>query len=171
MICHFAVLAVIVASTAEAELVANAADGFTLRNAATIPVPPATAWTALIDWRHWWSPAHSYSGTAPTLDPAAGGRLVERWPGGDVLHAIVTNAQSPKRLRPSGGFGPLQALPVGAVFDFALVPDGLGTNITTTYRVVGNAAAELDGFAGPVDAVITEGFARLTRFAVTGKPD
>ncbi|MFZ4690569.1 MAG: SRPBCC family protein [Polymorphobacter sp.] len=156
---------------ANAALTASAPDGFTSQSEATIAVAPAAAWAALVQWPNWWSPAHSYSRTSPSLEARAGGRLVEAWPGGEVLHAVVLNAQPPKLLRMSGGFGPLLSLPVNAILDFTLSPAGTGTKVTMTYRVAGNAAAKLDSLAAPVDAVMSEGFARFTRFAVTSKPE
>lgn len=164
-------LALAAATPAGAALTSSAPDGFVSRHEAIVDVPPARAWTVLTAWHKWWSPAHSYSGTPPVLTPKAGGGLVESWPQGEVLHALVLNAQPPKLLRLGGGFGPLQGLPVNAILDFTLAPAGEGTRITLTYRVAGNAAAALDKLAAPVDAVMGEGFARLTRFATTGKPE
>jgi uncharacterized protein YndB with AHSA1/START domain len=164
-------LALALASPATAALTSSAPDGFVSRHEASVAVPPAKAWAALTAWQRWWSPAHTYSGTAPVLSLKAGGGLIESWPGGEVLHATVMNALPPKLLRLQGGFGPLQALPVNAVLDFVLAPEGDGTKITMVYRVSGNAAAKLDTLAAPVDAVMAEGFARLTRFAATGKAE
>jgi len=156
---------------AGAALVAAAPDGFTSHSETSIAVPPAAAWAALVQWQNWWSPAHSYSRTAPSLEVRAGGRLVESWPGGEVLHAIVLNAQPPVLLRLSGGFGPLQSMPVTAILDFTLAPDGTDTRVSMTYRVAGTVAAKLDSLAAPVDAVMSEAFARLTRLAATGRAD
>jgi hypothetical protein len=164
-------LVMLVATPASAAVIASAPDGFTSRNDALVPVAPDTAWAALLAWHQWWSKDHSYSGTPPHLAAQAGGGLVERWPGGEVLHATVINIQPPKRLRLSGGFGPLQSLPVAAILDFSLVAEGTGTRITMVYSVAGNAAAKLDGLAAPVDGVMAAGLARLARYATTGNPD
>ncbi len=156
---------------ARAAVVASDATSFTIEHQAVWPMPPAGAWAALVQWDRWWSPAHTYSGKAQHLDPVAGGLLAERWAGGSVQHAVVLAAMPPKLLRLSGGFGPLQALPVNAVMDFALAPEGAGTKIILSYRVAGPASAGLMVLAAPVDAVLGDAFARLSRFAVTGKPE
>jgi len=159
------------AAPVAAGVAASAPDGFVSRNEAVLPLAPAQVWAALVQWDRWWSPDHSYSGKAPRLNPVAGGGLVESWPGGEVWHAGVVNAQPPKLLRLNGGFGPLQSLPVNAVLDFQLRPEGSGTKLVMIYTVAGNATAGLDKLAVPVDAVMSGGFARLTRFATTGKPE
>lgn len=159
------------ATPAAAGLTASAPDGFVSRSEAVVALAPAQVWAALVQWDRWWSPEHSYSGKAPSLKPVAGGGLVESWPGGEVLHATVVNALPPKLLRLNGGFGPLQSLPVNAVLDVSLKPEGSGTRLVMTYTVAGSANAGLDKLAAPVDAVMTGGFARLTRYATTGKPD
>lgn len=166
-----ALAAVLVVSPANAEVVDAAPDGFTSRNSAIIAHPPAKVWAALIQWDRWWSPAHSYSGTFVKLEPRAGGDLREDWDGKSVLHATVANFQPPSLLRLNGGFGPLQSLPVNAVLDFALKAEGTETRITMTYRVAGNASAKLDTLAAPVDAVMTQGFNRLSLYVTTGKPE
>lgn len=165
-----AALAALLAAPAMAEVVVSDATSFTSRSEALVAAPPALVWTALLNWDRWWSPAHSYSGTPPVLDARAGGMLIENWPGGSVRHAVVVHAQAPKLLRLTGGFGPLQGLPVDAVLDFTLKPEGQGTRLTMTYRVGGPASAGLDRLAAPVDQVMSEGFARLVRTASTGKP-
>jgi uncharacterized protein YndB with AHSA1/START domain len=159
------------ASLAQAEVVATSADGFTLRHTAKVAVPPRKMWAALIAWDKWWSPAHSYSGRAPKLNPRAGGQLSENWLGGSVLHASVLNAMPNKLLRLSGGFGPLQSMPTTAILDFKLEPDGADTRLTMTYSVAAPTLSKVDQLAAPVDAVLAEGFQRLSRFAVTGKPE
>lgn len=164
-------LALLVGTPATAAIIASAPDGFTSRSDVLVAVTPDKAWEALVAWHQWWSKAHSYSGTPPRLAAHAGGGLVESWPGGEVLHATVVNIQPPKRLRLSGGFGPLQSLPVAAILDFGLVAEGTGTRITMVYSVAGNAAAKLDGLAAPVDGVMAEGLARFARYAATGKPE
>ncbi len=169
LVCGIALL--VLATPATAEVTASAPDGFTSRNTAVVAQPPTKLWAALIRWDRWWSPAHSYSGKVVRLDPRAGGELREDWDGKSVLHAVVVNAQPPSLLRMSGGFGPLQSLPVTAILEFALKPEGAVTRLTMTYRVAGTSASKLDTLAAPVDAVMSEGFARLTRFATTGTPN
>ncbi len=165
-------IALLLAAPAAARLETAAPDGFVSVNTAQLGLPPAQVWQALVDWQIWWDPAHSYSGKAGALqlDAQAGGLLLERWDGGSVAHAQVLLAMPPALLRLSGGFGPLQSLPVTAVLDFALKAEAGGTRLTMTYRVAGAPAAKLETLAAPVDAVMSAGFARLLRFAATGTP-
>ncbi len=148
---------------AGAEIVASAPDGFTLRFEGVAARPPEDAWAALADWSGWWPDAHSYSGKASNLsfEAEADGELEEAWEGGSVSHGEVVLAMPPKLLRMHAGFGPLQALPVAGVLEFALAPEGQGTRLTMTYRVGGPASARLDSLAAPVHTVFAEAFARL----------
>jgi uncharacterized protein YndB with AHSA1/START domain len=156
-----AAIAVITASTpAHAELREATPNGFVSAHEAVVAVPPAAVWAALVAWQDWWPAQHSYSGKAPALELKAGGALSERWAGGEVLHATVVNMLPPKMLRLRGEFGPLQSMPVTAVLDFILKPEGNGTKLAMQYRVAGGAAT-LASFAKPVDGVMAEGFARL----------
>lgn len=167
-----ALLAALLAATpATARLETAGADGFISTNEAVVPVLPATAWAALVAWARWWDPAHSYSRQpgAMVLTPEAGAALLERWPGVSVRHAVVLAAMPGSLLRLSGGFGPLQALPVNAILEFTLKPEGGATRLAMTYRVAG-PGQHLDQLAAPVDAVMSAGFARLTAFASQGKP-
>jgi len=165
-------LALLIAAPAQARLTQSAPDSFVSTSEAVLPLPPEQVWSALLAWNAWWDPAHSYSGAAGVLDlqAEAGGAVMERWSGGSVRHAVVLSAMPPTLLRLSGGFGPLQALPVNAVLDFSLKPQGNGTRLTMIYRVAGSASARLDTLAAPVDAVMSAAFARLVRFANTGDP-
>jgi uncharacterized protein YndB with AHSA1/START domain len=159
----------LVAAPACAEVMERGPDGFVSRSKGVLVKPPAEVWAALTSWR-WWDPAHSYSGRPGVLvlEPKAGGTLSESWDGNSVWHATVVNAMPPKLLRMHGGFGPLQGLPVNAVLDFVLAPTGTGTTLTMTYRVGGPATAKLDTLAGPVDGVMSAGFARLVQLVNDG---
>ena len=84
--------------------------------------------------------------------PRSGGCWCESWAGGSVEHGRVLMAMPGKLLRVSGGFGPLQALPVAAVMTFTLTPtaDGKATNLSVRYRVAGPVGA----LGPPVTAVL-----------------
>lgn len=160
------------ASPAQAAVIKSAPDGFVSESSAVIGVKPARMWRALTNWSNWWDKAHSYSGKAEAihLDPRGGGLLLERWDKNSVKHAVVLSAVAPSSLRVSGGFGPLQALPVNAILEFSLRGEVSDTRLTMTYRVAGTAANNLDTLAVPVDNVMSEGFSRLLNYAATGKP-
>jgi uncharacterized protein YndB with AHSA1/START domain len=161
------VLAMAAAAPASGAVTGSAPDGFVSTSEAVIARPPAAVWALLTNWSAWWDPAHSYSSVpgAMVLEPRAGGTLSERWPGGSSQHAVVVNIMPPALLRLHGGFGPLQSLPVNAILDFALKPEGAGTRLTMTYRIAGSATSKLDALAAPVDAVMSAGFARLVAAA------
>ena len=161
-----------IASSAQTAVIKSAPDGFVSESSAVIGVKPARMWRALTNWSNWWDKAHSYSGKAEAihLDPRGGGLLLERWDKNSVQHAVVLSAVAPSSLRMSGGFGPLQALPVNAILEFSLRGEGSDTRLTMTYRVAGTAANNLDTLAVPVDNVMSEGFSRLLNYAATGKP-
>lgn len=160
------------ASPAQAAVIKSAPDGIVSESSAVIGVKPARMWRALTNWSNWWDKAHSYSGKAEAihLDPRGSGLLLERWDKNSVQHAVVLSAVAPSSLRMSGGFGPLQALPVNAILEFSLRGEGSDTRLTMTYRVAGTAANNLDTLAVPVDNVMSEGFSRLLNYAATGKP-
>lgn len=139
-------------------------DHFTVVHTAWVGRSPAAQWDALVDWPGWWPDAHTYSGSAANLDldAEADGELEEEWgDGNSVLHGNVLNAQPGKLLRMAAPFGPLQALPVSAILDIALVPENGGTRVTLTHRVAGPAHLKLDALAPAVDSVMADGFARL----------
>ena len=161
-----------IASSAQTAVIKSAPDGFVSDSSAVIGVKPARMWRALTNWSNWWDKAHSYSGKAEAihLDPRGGGLLLERWDKNSVQHAVVLSAVAPSSLRMSGGFGPLQALPVNAILEFSLRGEGSDTRLTMTYRVAGTAANNLDTLAVPEDNVMSEGFSRLLNYAATGKP-
>lgn len=156
--------ALIAAGPSRAELVTRGPQGFTSSSSARLSKAPADVWAALVAWHRWWDPAHSYSGQAGAirLEADAGGALLERWDGGSVRHASVLASMPPVLLRLEGGLGPLQALPVNAVLDFTLKPDGPGTLLSMEYRVAGTASG-LEAMAEPVDAVMSAAFRRLVK--------
>lgn len=126
---------------------------------------PSDAWKHVVDVAAWWSPAHTYSGQAKnlSLDVRPGGCWCENWAAGGVEHARVLMAMPGKALRVEGGFGPLQGMAVKATMTFTLKPaaDPSKTQLHVVYLVNGTSESKLDGFAGPVDGVLTTQFGRL----------
>jgi uncharacterized protein YndB with AHSA1/START domain len=167
-----ALMLIAFAMPATAKVESSTPDGFVSASSATLSLSPAAVWAALVNWGVWWDTAHTYSGKPGVLklEVKPGGLLQEQWDGGQAWHAQVVNALPPSLLRLHGGFGPLQSLPVNAVLDFTLKPEGNGTRLAMTYRVAGSPVSKLDALAAPVDAVMSAGFARLVNFATTGKP-
>lgn len=166
------VLAVGVAAPALATIKQSSPDGFLMEWSDTIAAPPERVYGALLQWGQWWNAEHSYSGAASnfTLDPHAGGCLCERWGQASVEHGRVLMAMPDQLLRLEAPFGPLQGQAVRAILTFRLEPVATGTLLTTTFRVSGGSQSALDRSAPPVHAVMSEGWQRLARFVVTGKP-
>lgn len=156
-------LLMLAASPAAAEVADKGPGHFTLRMSAPSPLSPDRLWARLVDWSSWWDGAHGYSGDAGNfaLTLAPGGTLHEKWAGGIVVHAWLVQALPGRLLRLSGGLGPLQSLPVAAVWDIGIAPEGTGSRVQFTYRVAGDATARLDTLAPAVDQVMTAGLARL----------
>lgn len=169
-------LAVSAAPIARAEVANAAASGFTIQAESVVAAPPEQAWRALLRIQRWWSSEHTYSGDAARLrlEPRAGGCWCERWDGQSVEHArvvLVMERESVRTLRAIGGLGPLQELGAAGVLTFTVSPDRRGAKLTMTYRVSGDPGADFSQMAAPVDGVLIEQFARLTRYIEAGSPD
>jgi uncharacterized protein YndB with AHSA1/START domain len=127
----------------------------------TLNVSPAAAYDRLVHVEDWWASSHTYSGDAANLnlEARAGGCWCENWPGGSVEHGRVLAAIPGQLLRIEGGFGPLQALPVGAVMTFTLAPldGGKATALAVRYRVAGPVGT----LGPPVTTVLGEQVERL----------
>lgn len=169
----------LLASPAQAELIASTDSGFVIQHVADIPADRADVWNMLIAPARWWSSAHTYSGTAENLylDAQATGCFCEKLPRpadapetqrmGSVEHMHVVYAD-PQRgvLRMTGGLGPLQAEAVSGVMTITLRQEGEGTRLTMRYAV-GGVWQGKPGELGPlVDRVLGEQVQRLAaRFA------
>lgn len=140
-----------------AKVIASAPDGFVSEHILDVEVPPAEVYKALTeDVSRWWDAEHSYTGDAHnfSLDARAGGCFCEDFPnGGSIEHLRVLYADPGKYLRMQGGLGPLQSMPVSGIMDFEFTATETGTRLTYRYSVHGPVSAELEGLAGPVDAV------------------
>ncbi len=141
---------------AAAEVSQSDANSFTVNYRLIVPVGADAAYREILHPARWWSSEHTWSGNARNLsiEPKAGGCWCERWPDGEVEHARVIYIERNKRLRLSGGFGPLQAMPVTAIMDFAITPGKDGSQIDVSYKVAGPASAALDQLAPAVDGVL-----------------
>jgi len=161
------------AAPAAAAVVDVGPTGFVSENTALVAKPPAEVWAAVVQVPRWWDPAHSYSGKAANLsfEAKAGGQWREDWAGGSVLHGTAMAVMPPGLLRLDAALGPLQGLPLRAVLDIALKPEGSGTRLTLRYRVGGPVQNGFPDLAAPVDGVMSGGFARLVRLATSGQAE
>ncbi len=172
----------LVATASHAEPSDVSATGFIITHRAEIAASPSAAWKAIVALPQWWSGQHSWSGSAAnfSLDAQAGGCFCERWTDASgaahsVQHGQVVMLQSGRVLRLSAALGPLQDLAVTGVLNI-VTSAGTGAEagknfLRMGYRVAGDASANLDKLAGPVDGVIGEQFKRLKALIETGKAE
>jgi hypothetical protein len=148
----------------QAEILAAAPTGFTVRESFQSVAPAAKIWEALLAPARWWDDAHTWSGNAAnmTLEPKAGGCWCETLAnGGSVQHMTVDFLDPEKTLRLRGALGPLGSLAVTGVMGVAIESSGAGSKLTLSYQVSGSVPVDLQGIAADVDAVLAEQTARL----------
>jgi uncharacterized protein YndB with AHSA1/START domain len=160
-----ALVMILMAAPAAAEVLDRAATGFTVRVVATVAAPPPAVFAALTrDVGLWWDKAHTYSGDAGNLsiDARPGGCFCERLAdGGGVEHGVVVNLQPPRLLRMRGALGPLQGLGVAGSLTWQIEAAGTGSTLTFTQVAGGYAAGGLDALADAVDMVLARQVALL----------
>jgi len=112
----------------------------------------------------WWSGEHSYTGD-PTnffFDGVDKACFCERLPqGGLVRHMNVVYFDPARKIRMTGGLGPLQTLPVNGVFEFNFIAAEKGqSRLQVSYAVTTNGGL-LKDWAEGVERVIGEQLQRL----------
>ena len=166
MVCALAQMAV-------AEVADSGANGFTVKITTQIHAAPDDVYSRLVhNVGDWWSSAHTFSGDAHNLsiDDRPMGCFCEKLPGGGVRHMEVVFVSPGKRLRMSGGLGPLQGIATAGSMTFSFTPAEGGTKLELTYSVLGYAAQGMNTWAAPVNAVWTELMTRLKNYIETGDP-
>lgn len=159
-----ALLAIIAALPASAEVKTVSPAGFEVESKAVVPASPAETYNMLGSIGDWWNPAHSYSGKSGNLrlEPRAGGCFCETTDGGgSVEHMRVVFAQPGSMLRLQGGLGPLQGEGAIGTLTWQLKPSGSGTEIVQTYISGGFVRGGADKLAPLVDQVLAEQLSRL----------
>ena len=160
---------------AVAEVVNAAADGFTIKNSLEIAASPQRVYDAIVkSIGSWWSSSHTFSGNSRNLsmDDTPGGCFCERWNGkAGVWHMTVVYADPGKRLRLSGGLGPLQDMGVAGSLTFDLTSTDGKTRLDLTYHVGGYSPDGLTKWASAADSVLLEQITRLKRYIETGSAD
>lgn len=161
-----AVLALLAAAPAQAEITGGGADSFVSRHEVVVKASPKEVWLALIAPAGWWTSEHTWSGEAAnlTLTPQAGGCFCEKIPEvdepgrftleGSVEHMRVIQAYPERALRMQGALGPLQSEPVTGILTIAISEVEQGTRIVWEYNVGGAMRYELPVIARAVDGVI-----------------
>ncbi|MFZ4122679.1 MAG: ATPase [Caulobacterales bacterium] len=162
------------APAALAEVLDQAANGFTVEQVVSVDATVPEAFNAFTALPLWWDPAHTYSGDASYLSftPEVGACWCERLPGGGgVEHLrIVYIAPDGGAIRMVGGLGPLQAMGASGAMtvSFSVAEAGAGTRVTLRYVVSGYEPGGMGAIAGPVDMVLGQAMARYAAFAGQG---
>ncbi|HYX47449.1 MAG TPA: ATPase [Sphingomicrobium sp.] len=170
---YLALLVLLAAAPASAEVVNASANGFELLETVPLVVPPDVAFKAFGDLPAWWDPEHTYSGNSSNLrlELVAGGCFCERLPktGGGVEHMHIVSVDPGKRVILTGSLGPLLYEATTGVMDVQVKTIAGGSQLTLDYKVAGFANGGADKLAPAVDAVLSEQLKRFRTYA-TGRP-
>jgi uncharacterized protein YndB with AHSA1/START domain len=172
-ILAFLLVVALLEPAARAEVEQVTAHTMRIKHRVATTAAPGAVFKALGQIDRWWSPKHTYSGSAGSLSlkTEAGGCFCERWPDGSVEHGRVVEVRKDRLVRLQAPLGPLLELGVGAILTFTLEPNGSGTTLLLTYRVTGDATHGLPKLAPVVDQVLGEQVKRLAKLVDTGKPE
>lgn len=152
-----AALLVLTAAPAHAEVKSATPGGFEVGGSVAINAPPARVWTALTAPDDWWSRDHRwFKGSTLSLDLAPGGCWCEQAQDGRVSRHLETALVEPgSKLVLRGGLGPLQGQGASGGLTFDLKAEGAGSVLTWSYIVGGYTPGGLEGWAAPVDNVLS----------------
>ena len=170
-LCAAASVALLTSTSAAAQVLESAANGFAVRSVVTVAAPPARVYEALVNVARWWDPAHTYSGDASglSIEARAGGCFCERLDEqGSVQHGTVVYAAPGRTLRLSAALGPLQESGVTGALTFELADKDGGTVVTLTYVAGGYRQGGLQALAAPVLSVLSTQLQRFQRFVDRG---
>ncbi len=155
-----------------AEVADSAPGGFTVKHELQLSASAEAVYRAIVkDVGLWWDPAHTFSQNSGNLyiEARPNGCFCERLgKEAGVRHLEVVFAQPGKRLRLSGGLGPLQAMALTGSMDWELTTSGNGTRLDFYYRVGGYYPAGLDKLAPAVDGVLNGQLQRLKGYIEKG---
>ncbi|GAA5174215.1 SRPBCC family protein [Niveibacterium umoris] len=157
MIRLLALIGVLLAIPARAEIIDSAERGFTVVQTASVAASPDRAWQALTsEVGRWWHPEHTWFGRADALsiNARAGGCFCEISGDAQVEHARVIFVQPGKLLRMSGALGPMQGMGLSGLIDWQFAAKDGETLITLRSRFGGYAPEGLGALAKPVDYVL-----------------
>lgn len=168
---YFAVVALLIATPASAEVVHADSHGFQVRQSVTLVVPPAQALNAFTRVSSWWPKDHTYSGDPAnlSLDFRPGGCFCERFPkGGGVEHMRVTYVEPGETLILTGALGPLLHEAVNGAMIVHVERIAGGSRLTIDYRASGFANDGGQKMAAMVDGMLAETIKRYRTFASAG---
>ncbi len=167
-------VASLIVCPARAAVVDATANGFAIEQQVHIASPPDKVYDALVHPAQWWSPHHTFSGSAAnlSLEPRAGGCFCEALAnGGSVEHAIVVDADPGSVLRLRGPLGPFQGQGVDSALTFSLKAGGDGTDLTLDNIVGGYMKGGFADWPAKADAMLATQMTRLKAYLETGSPD
>ena len=168
-----ALLLILVAAPASAEVVSASANGFEVRETVPLVVPPEVAFKAFGDLPAWWDPEHTYGGSSANLrlELVPGGCFCERIPktGGGVEHMRVAFVDPGKQIVMTGSLGPLLYEATTGVMDVRFTTIAGGSQVTLDYKVAGFAKGGADKLVPAVDGVLAEQLKRFRTYA-TARP-
>ena len=143
-------------TAAQAKVVDQAANGFTVENSQWVPTDPATSWKAFVeDVGKWWPADHTWWGDASKLSISqkVGGCFCEINGLQQASHMTVVFVDPGKTMRMTGGLGPLQGMGLNGALEWRFAEENGGTRITLWYRAGGYTPDDLTKFVPVVDQV------------------
>ena len=163
LISVIAALLALSAAPALAEVKSATPGGFEVGGSVAIAAPPARVWAVLTAPDAWWSRDHRwFRNSTLSLDLAPGGCWCERAADGRVSRHLETALVEPgSKLVLRGGLGPLQGQGASGGLTFDLKAEGDGSLLTWSYVVGGYTPGGLEGWARPVDGVLSAQLANL----------
>lgn len=163
LISAIAALLALSAAPALAEVKSATPGGFQVGGSVAIAAPPTRVWAVLTAPDAWWSRDHRwFRNSTLSLDLAPGGCWCERAADGRVSRHLETALVEPgSKLVLRGGLGPLQGQGASGGLTFDLKAEGEGSLLTWSYVVGGYTPGGLEGWARPVDGVLSAQLANL----------
>lgn len=147
--------AILFLTSARAEVLESAANGFVLEISVEVPSTPEQSYAQFLRIGEWWDGEHSWFGKAEnfSLEPHVGGCFCEIDGDREAQHMRVSFVQPNKEMRLLGGLGPLQMMSVHGAMSWQFVATETGTKIIHRYTVSGYSRDGLDKLAAVVDQV------------------
>ncbi len=165
-------IACLMVTSANAEVLDSAPGGFTISHQTEISAARIDVYNAAVNKvGDWWSDDHTLSGNAGNMYIAARtqGCFCERLgSAGGVVHLIVTFVNPGVILRLTGGLGPLGLMGVSGNMTWEFEDSEDGTTMMLKYAVGGYYAGGLDSIAEAVNGVLVEQMTSLKAFAESG---
>ncbi|MBL8631483.1 MAG: SRPBCC domain-containing protein [Rhodospirillaceae bacterium] len=168
-----AVLVVAFGAAAHAEVTSIGPQGFELRHAVHVALPPEKVYEAFAALPKWWDPTHTFFGKGEnlSLDLKAGGCFCEVTPKGEgVEHARVSFLAPGQAVRLRGALGPMQGMGMDGALTWSFKAAGNETDVIVENAMGGYSKDGFEALAKIVDMVVGQQLSRLKAYAETGNP-